>query len=93
MTIPGINNIDTYKYIYHSMYHMFKSFSLQYLCNILDLGVGKLDSTRIMTMTMLDWLKLVTIKGVRKTRIEHYNLPLPRFATNIHDERQEQSIR
>jgi DNA polymerase elongation subunit (family B) len=47
MTIPGINNIDTYKYIYHSMNHVFKAFSLQYLCNTLDLGVGKLDSTRL----------------------------------------------
>ncbi len=31
-------------------------------------------------MTKLDWLKLVTIKGIKKTRIEHYGLPLPRFA-------------
>jgi hypothetical protein len=33
-----------------------------------------------MTMTKLDWLKLVTINGVRKTRMEHHNPPLPRFA-------------
>jgi hypothetical protein len=33
-----------------------------------------------MTMTKLDWLKLVSIKGIKKTRIEHYGLPLPRFA-------------
>ncbi len=34
----------------------------------------------IMTITKLDWLKWVTIKGIKKTRIEHYGLPLPRFA-------------
>jgi hypothetical protein len=34
----------------------------------------------IMTMTKLDWLKLVTINGNKKTRIEPYGLPLPRFA-------------
>jgi hypothetical protein len=34
----------------------------------------------IMTMTKLDWLNLVIINGVNKTRIEHYGLPLPRFA-------------
>jgi hypothetical protein len=34
----------------------------------------------IMTMTKLDWLKFVTINGVRKKRVKHYNLPLPRFA-------------
>jgi hypothetical protein len=33
----------------------------------------------IMTMTKLDWLKLITINEVKKTRIEHYGLPLPRF--------------
>jgi hypothetical protein len=33
----------------------------------------------IMTMTKLDWLKLITIKKVKKTRIEHYGLPLPNF--------------
>jgi hypothetical protein len=32
------------------------------------------------TMTKLDWIKLVIIKGIKKTRIEHYDLPLPRFA-------------
>ena len=31
----------------------------------------------IMTMTKLDWLKLITINKVKKTRIEHYGLPLP----------------
>ena len=30
MTIPGVNNLDTYKYIYHSMYHVFKYFSLDH---------------------------------------------------------------
>jgi hypothetical protein len=34
----------------------------------------------IMTMTKLDWLKLVIINVVKKTRIEHYGLPLPIFA-------------
>jgi hypothetical protein len=33
----------------------------------------------IMTMTMLDWLKLITINEVKNTRIEHYGLPLPNF--------------
>ncbi len=33
----------------------------------------------IMTMTKLDWLKLITINKVKKTRIEHYGLPLPNF--------------
>jgi hypothetical protein len=39
-----------------------------------------------MTMTKLDWLKLVTItsKGIKKTRIEHYGLTLPRFAQYLH---------
>jgi hypothetical protein len=33
----------------------------------------------IMTMTKLDWLKLITINKVKETRIEHYGLPLPKF--------------
>jgi hypothetical protein len=33
-----------------------------------------------MTMTKLDWSKLITINKVKKTRIEHYGLPLPKFA-------------
>jgi hypothetical protein len=33
----------------------------------------------IMTMTKLDWLKLITINKVKKIRIEHYGLPLPNF--------------
>ncbi len=33
----------------------------------------------IMTMTKLDWLKLITINKVKKTRIEHYGLPLPNY--------------
>jgi hypothetical protein len=33
----------------------------------------------IMTMTKLDWLKLITINDIKKTRIEHYGRPLPRF--------------
>jgi hypothetical protein len=33
----------------------------------------------IMTMTTLDWLKLITVNKVKKTRIEHYGLPLPNF--------------
>jgi hypothetical protein len=28
-------------------------------------------------MTKLDWLKLITINKVKKTRIEHYGLPHP----------------
>ncbi len=33
----------------------------------------------IMAMTKLDWLKLITINKVKKTRIKHYGLPLPNF--------------
>ncbi len=33
----------------------------------------------IMTMTKLDWLRLITINKVKKSRIEHYGLPLPNF--------------
>jgi hypothetical protein len=33
----------------------------------------------IMTMTKLDWLKLITVNKVKKTRIERYGLPLPNF--------------
>ncbi len=33
----------------------------------------------IMTMTKLDWLKLITINDIKKSRIEHYGRPLPRF--------------
>ncbi len=32
-----------------------------------------------MTMTKLDWLKLITTNKVKKARIEHYGLPLPNF--------------
>ncbi len=32
-----------------------------------------------MTMTKLDWLKLITINKVKMTKIEHYGLPLPNF--------------
>ena len=32
-----------------------------------------------MTMTKLDWLKLITTNKEKKTRIEHYDLPLPNF--------------
>jgi hypothetical protein len=38
----------------------------------------------ILTITKLDWLKLVTINGVKKTRMKHLNLPLPRFAKYLH---------
>jgi hypothetical protein len=38
----------------------------------------------IMTMTKLDWLKLVNINGIKETRIEHYGPPLPRFAQYLH---------
>jgi hypothetical protein len=34
----------------------------------------------IMTMTKLGQLKLIIIKGINKTRIEHYGLPLPKLA-------------
>jgi hypothetical protein len=38
----------------------------------------------VMTMTRLDWLKLITINKVKKTRIEHYVLPLPNFTQYLH---------
>jgi hypothetical protein len=38
----------------------------------------------IMTMTKLDWLKLITINKVIKTRIEHFDLPLPKFTKYLH---------
>lgn len=44
MAIPGINNVDTYKYIYHSMYHRFKVFSLDQICKALELPVQKMYS-------------------------------------------------
>jgi hypothetical protein len=34
----------------------------------------------VMTMTKLDWLKLITINKVKKTRIEHYGPPLPNLS-------------
>jgi hypothetical protein len=37
-----------------------------------------------MTMTKLDWLKLITINKVNKTRVEHYGLPLPIFTKYLH---------
>ncbi len=33
-----------------------------------------------MTMTKLDWLNIVEIDGVIKTRIEHFGYGLPKFA-------------
>jgi hypothetical protein len=33
----------------------------------------------VTTMTKLDWLKLIAINKVKKTRIEHYGLPLTNF--------------
>jgi hypothetical protein len=36
MTLPGINNLDTYQYIYESMKSDFKSFSLASLCKYMD---------------------------------------------------------
>jgi hypothetical protein len=38
----------------------------------------------IMTMTKLDWLKLITVNNVKKTRIEHYGLPLLNFTRYLH---------
>ncbi len=38
----------------------------------------------IMTMTKLDWLKLITINKVKKTRIEHYGLPPPNFTRYLY---------
>jgi hypothetical protein len=46
----------------------------------------------IMTMTKLDWLKLITINKDKKTRIEHYSLPLPNLPSiYILGEKQESS--
>ncbi len=47
ITIPGVNNLDTYKYIFHSMYDRFKHFSLEYLCKTLQLPVGKMDNNDV----------------------------------------------
>jgi hypothetical protein len=38
----------------------------------------------IMTMTKLEWLKLITINEVKKTGTKHYGLPLPRFTQYLH---------
>jgi hypothetical protein len=38
----------------------------------------------IMNMTKLDWSKLITINKEKKTRIEHYGLPLPNFTKYLH---------
>jgi hypothetical protein len=38
----------------------------------------------IMTMTKLDWLKLITVNKVKNTRIEHYDLPLFNFTRYLH---------
>ncbi len=45
-----------------------------------------------MTMTKLYWLKSITINEVKKTRGEHYGLPLPRFTQyHVPGEKQESS--
>jgi hypothetical protein len=38
----------------------------------------------VITMTKLDWLKLITINKVKMTRIEHYGIPLPNFTKYLH---------
>jgi hypothetical protein len=38
----------------------------------------------VMTMTKLDWLKLITFNKAKKTRIEHYGHPLPNFTQDLH---------
>ncbi len=38
----------------------------------------------IMTMTKLDWLKLITITKVKKTRIEHHGLRFANFTKCLH---------
>jgi hypothetical protein len=38
----------------------------------------------IMTITKLDWLKLITINDIKKTRIEHYCQSLSRFTQYLH---------
>ncbi len=35
-------------------------------------------------MTKLHWLKLITINKVKKTRIEHYGIPLPNFTQYLY---------
>ncbi len=45
-----------------------------------------------MTMTKLDWLKLITINKIKKTRIEQYGLPLPSLPSPfVPGEKQESS--
>jgi hypothetical protein len=69
MTIPGINNIDTYKYVYHSMYHVFKVFLLQHLRHSLDIPMGKLDTTRLRFCKQ--WY---TSSFVNTLEMIHYNI-------------------
>jgi hypothetical protein len=38
----------------------------------------------IMTITKLDWLKLITINKVKKTRIKHYGLALHKITQYLH---------
>jgi DNA polymerase elongation subunit (family B) len=45
MTIPGINNLDTYRYMIQSMYDKFSSFSLGALCAAVGIKVGKVDNS------------------------------------------------
>ena len=35
------------------------------------------------TITKLDWLTVIEINGVKKTRAEHYNNQLPGFAQHL----------
>ena len=44
----------------------------------------RLFSECAMTMTKLDWLNIVEIDGVIKTRIEHFGYGLPKFAQYLH---------
>ena len=53
MTIPGINNLDTYKYIYHSMYDRFAMFSLEYLSKVLEVPLPKISNEN--THFCIDW--------------------------------------
>ena len=47
MTIPGINNLDTYRFIRQSMFGEFKVFSLDALCIANNIATPKVDTPRV----------------------------------------------
>ena len=47
MTLPGINNLDTYRYIRQSMFGTYKLFSLDALCTANDIASPKTSTPRV----------------------------------------------